>query len=105
MRTIIKFSNINLKSALKILPLFILGAIIYDLISHGKVGMSYDFIKENEWGVEKLLWLAPVVFLMIVNWSLEAIKWRVLVNPFYKISFKNAFKSSSFLRVRVFQQL
>lgn len=93
MQSIIKFNNIKLKSGLKILPLFILGVIIFDLISHGKVGMSYDFLKENDWGVEKLFWLVPVAILMIVNWSLEAIKWRVLINPFYKISFKNAFKS------------
>jgi len=93
MQSIIKFNNIRLGNALKVLPLFVLAAIIFDLVSNDKVGMSYDFLKENDWGVERLLWLIPVSILMIANWSFEAIKWRVLVNPFYKISFKNAFKS------------
>ena len=93
MQSIIKFNNIRFSSALKVLPLFVLGAIIFDLVSHGKVGMSYDFLINNDWGVDKLLWLVPVSILMIANWSFEAIKWRVLVNPFYNISFRNAFKS------------
>lgn len=93
MQSIIKFKDIRFKSALKVLPLFVLGAIIFDLVSHGKVGMSYDFLKNNDWGIEKLLWLIPVAILMIANWSFEAVKWRVLVNPFYKISFTHAFKS------------
>ena len=93
MQSIIKFKDIRFKSALKILPLFVLGAIIFDLVSHGKVGMSYDFLKNNDWGIEKLLWLIPVAILMIANWSFEAVKWKVLVNPFYKISFTHAFKS------------
>jgi len=93
MRSIIKFNNLRFNSALKLLPIFVLGAIIFDLVNHGKIGLSFDFLKNNDWGLEKLLWLIPVSLLMLVNWSFEAVKWRVLVKPFYKISFKKAFKS------------
>jgi hypothetical protein len=93
MQSIIKFSNIKLKAGLKFLPLFVLGFIIYDLVSQGKIGMSYDFIKDNNWDLIRLLWLIPVMILMFANWSFEAIKWRILINSFYKISFRNAFKS------------
>ena len=93
MRSIIKFKDIRFRRVLRILPLIVLGAIIFDLVNHGKVGLSYDFLKESDWGLEKLLWLIPVIILMIANWSFEAIKWRVLISPFYKISFRNAFRS------------
>ena len=93
MQSIIKFNNIRFNTALKVLPLFVLGVIIFDLVSHGKIGMSYDFLKDNDWGIDKMLWLIPVTILMIANWSFEAIKWRILINPFYKITFTNAFKS------------
>lgn len=93
MQPIIKFNNKRLKIGLKLLPLFVMGVIIFDLVSHGKIGVSYDFLKDNNWGIDRIFWLIPVAILMLANWSFEAIKWKILIKPFYQITFSNAFKS------------
>ncbi len=41
-----------------------------------------------------LVWnLVTVVFLMIINWSIEAIKWKISVKPVQQVSFFKAFKA------------
>ncbi|HWR33721.1 MAG TPA: lysylphosphatidylglycerol synthase domain-containing protein [Chitinophagaceae bacterium] len=41
-----------------------------------------------------LVWnLVAVVFLMLVNWSIEAIKWKISVKPVQQVSFMKAFKA------------
>lgn len=41
-----------------------------------------------------MLWnLVAVVLLMIINWSIEAIKWRVTVKPIQQVSFLKAFRA------------
>src|SRR4051812_44001053 len=41
----------------------------------------------------KIWWLVLVVVLMIVNWSFEAIKWKVSIQNLQNISFFKAFKA------------
>jgi uncharacterized membrane protein YbhN (UPF0104 family) len=38
-------------------------------------------------------YIIPVLLLMIVNWSLEAVKWKLLVKPVQEISFFKAFRA------------
>ena len=41
-----------------------------------------------------LLWnLVAVIVLMIINWSIEAIKWKISVHPVQRVSFIKAFKA------------
>lgn len=41
-----------------------------------------------------LLWnLVAAIFLMLVNWSIEAIKWKISVHPVQQVSFFKAFKA------------
>lgn len=41
-----------------------------------------------------MIWnLIAVIFLMIVNWSIEAIKWKISVRPVQQVSFFKAFKA------------
>lgn len=93
MNLIIKHKDFVIKYGLKLLPVIILGAIIFDLIRHDKIGISLDFLQKQSWSKEQALWLIPIVGLMFLNWSFEAFKWKQLIRPFYSMSFKNAFKS------------
>lgn len=41
----------------------------------------------------KIFLLAGVVFLMLVNWSIEAVKWRLSVSAIHPVSFMQSFKA------------
>ncbi|MBK6936444.1 MAG: flippase-like domain-containing protein [Chitinophagaceae bacterium] len=41
----------------------------------------------------KLFYFIPVVLLMVLNWSIEAMKWKVSVKPIQKIGFLKAFRA------------
>jgi hypothetical protein len=43
--------------------------------------------KDNVW-----MMAAVILFLMLVNWGLEAVKWRLLINKIEKVSFLKSFK-------------
>lgn len=77
------------------------------LVSSILILLSYSFIlykiaefrelKEllfliGNYSLSDLLLLAIVLFLMIFNWSVETIKWRVLINEIQYFSFKKAFQ-------------
>lgn len=71
----------------------VLSISIYKNIVHQKDWQQSLFrIKESLYGNQK--WKAIlVVFLMLVNWSFEAIKWRLLVKHIQDISFFKAFRA------------
>lgn len=53
---------------------------------------SIELIKEAPFGIQAWkFW--TVIFLVLVNWGLEARKWQLLVNPIQKMNFLTAFKS------------
>ncbi|MBK8951283.1 MAG: flippase-like domain-containing protein [Chitinophagaceae bacterium] len=41
----------------------------------------------------KLFYFIPVVLLMVLNWSIEAMKWKVSVKPIQEIDFLKAFRA------------
>lgn len=41
----------------------------------------------------KLFYFIPVILLMVLNWSLEAVKWKMSVQPIQRISFLKAFRA------------
>lgn len=76
-------------------PLLFIGlsVSIYRNIIHQKDWQhSFQQIKESLRG--KQAWKAGlVVFLMLANWSFEALKWRVLISHIQQISFFKAFRA------------
>ncbi len=46
-----------------------------------------------QWTPTKILLLVFVVFCMFINWSIEAIKWQLLLASFHKISFLRSLRS------------
>lgn len=93
MHLILKLKNIGIKHGLKLLPLIVLGGIVFDLVRRDKIGMSFDFLLNQEWHSARFLWLIPIFGLMLLNWTFEAFKWKELISPFYSMSFSNAFRS------------
>ncbi len=59
------------------------------IINKPQLGLHWNQIKNGLGGGK--LWL--IVFLMIINWSIEAIKWRLLVKHVQAFSFLTALKS------------
>jgi hypothetical protein len=66
---------------------------MFDLFYRDKIGMSFDFLIDQKWQPVRFLWLIPIFGLMFLNWSFEALKWKLLVQPFYRLNFTNAFRS------------
>jgi hypothetical protein len=50
------------------------------------------FIKARTWGLEAGLWMVSAMILMLVNWTTEVIKWRMIVISQFHISWKRALK-------------
>ncbi|MBL0330499.1 MAG: flippase-like domain-containing protein [Bacteroidetes bacterium] len=83
------------KPLYKVISLFIKSAIlffsfyyIYDKLKEAPLilDVSMLFSKENRWYTVALL------LLMIANWSVEAIKWKRLIEPLEKINFNQSLK-------------
>ena len=72
----------------------ILAAILYNLFTVGTIGASFDFLSGRNFDSGRLLWLLPVILLMAVNWSLEALKWKMLLRPFYPVTFIQSLKAT-----------
>lgn len=79
----------------KVISLFIKSAIlffsfyyIYDKLNQAPIMLDVPtlFSKENRWYTLLLL------LLMIANWSVEAVKWKRLIEPLEKISFNQSLK-------------
>jgi hypothetical protein len=96
MQVKIKKSHLNKK--VKILINYFLGPLLFILLSwtlyrqiinRPNVGTQWQQIKSS-W-MDSRLWL--VVFLMLVNWGIEARKWQKLVHHVQPFSYYRAFKS------------
>ncbi|MBC7421915.1 MAG: flippase-like domain-containing protein [Ferruginibacter sp.] len=83
---------------IKILLNYFLGPLLFIILSFSlykqiinkpNLGIQWQQIKNSY--TDYKLWL--VVFLMVVNWGIEAIKWQLLVNHVQRFSFTRAFKS------------
>lgn len=85
-KTLIKYS-------LKLLALAILAYIIFDLSRNENLKFSFDFFKNQDWTISRLLILFPVFILMFLNWLLESKKWQLLTNNYYPLSIRKAFTS------------
>jgi uncharacterized membrane protein YbhN (UPF0104 family) len=90
--------KISLHKNIKIFLNYFLGPVIflwlsfsiYSQIRHQpNLGESWMKIKQS-FGSRLIINLAAVVLLMIVNWSLEALKWKLLVQRVQKVSFLKA---------------
>ena len=93
-----KIKKTLLNKRVKILINYFLGPVLFiilswslyrQIIARPNVGIQWQQIK-NSWMNSKL-WL--VVFLMGINWGIESIKWRLLVQHLQPFSFYRAFKS------------
>jgi hypothetical protein len=94
----VKIKKNLLNKKVKILINYFLGPVLFVILSWSlyrqifarpNLGIQWQQIK-NSWMNSKL-WL--VVFLMAVNWGIEAIKWRLLVRHLQTFSYFRAFKS------------
>ncbi len=76
---------------IKVSALVIIGLLLYLKLSDQEdlIKTLYARIVSSIWQSWHLYLL--VVILMIVNWSIEAIKWKILVAKFMLISFKSSF--------------
>ena len=66
---------------------------IYREIKHQPdLGNAWQHIRESFYG--PMLWnLVAVIVLMFVNWSVEAIKWKISIRQVQQVSFVKAFKA------------
>lgn len=89
----ISYDSSILKKSVKLIPFLLLGFILYDLSTNEKLYFSFDFLRELHWNNTQFVLLLTVVFLMFINWLVEACKWQLLTNDYYQLSLMNAFTS------------
>jgi hypothetical protein len=93
-----KINNTALNIKIKIFVNYFFGPVIFFLLIGGlyrQISNSPDFFKKwgqisSEWNSWRF-WLSIV--LVFVNWGIESIKWRLLVNQVQQFSFARAVKS------------
>lgn len=94
----VKINKTLLNKKLKILINYFLGPLLFvilswslyrQIISKPDAAIQWRQIKNS--GLDRRLWL--VVFLMLVNWGIEARKWQKLIQHIQPFSFYRAFKS------------
>jgi uncharacterized membrane protein YbhN (UPF0104 family) len=89
------FQNKILNTILKILILSGLLYVLYhQLFGNEKIDIAYEHFLINFHGNYFLLFL--VIFLMIMNWSIEAIKWKLLIDKLHPISWLDAIEGILF---------
>jgi lysylphosphatidylglycerol synthase-like protein len=83
-------SNINNRILKVIIFSVLIGLLYYQVIY--KAEMSF-----NEWaeGLEDInfIWIGVVCLLMLMNWGLEAFKWKYLLSPVKSVSYPTALQS------------
>lgn len=75
-----------------VLVLLTFGFIFYKLVYAYHINKLVNEFQFT-WGPGKIVILVSVVLLMILNWSLEAAKWRLLINKNETISFSDSVKA------------
>jgi Lysylphosphatidylglycerol synthase TM region len=87
-----------LNKNIKILINYFLGPLLFiilcwslyrQIIDKPDAGIQWQHIKQNL--TSSKLWL--VIFLMLVNWGIEAVKWQILIKHLQPFSFYRSFKS------------
>ena len=89
----VTFNNSMLKKAWAFSPLFLIGFIVYDLMHRDELFFSFDFLSELDFSLHALGLFSLVCLMMLLNWSLEALKWKELTKAYHKMSFSEAFRS------------
>ncbi|MBC7868325.1 MAG: flippase-like domain-containing protein [Gloeobacteraceae cyanobacterium ES-bin-316] len=91
-------SNIYLRKNIKIIFNYLLGPVLFIILSYSlykQIAHQPDL--PERWAHIKQSWYNPVfwfvLFLMIVNYGIEARKWQLLLKPLEKFSLIKAFKS------------
>jgi len=84
-----KFSNYFLGPLLFVWLLFSISTVIR---GQAHLLQSWSTIRTS-FGSPRILLLVTVALLMLVNWGIEALKWRLLVRPVQPVSFGQAFKA------------
>ena len=75
------------------LLILVLAFFIYRKIAHQPhVSRAFHQILEN-WSLNSFLLLLLLLLLMIMNWGLEALKWKQTLKSYQKISYSKAFQS------------
>ncbi len=73
------------------ITIILLLVLYYQLfVFHDFLGLSEEFstIKPRS-----IAWILAVIFMMMANWSLETIKWKILIRDFLPLSFLQSLKS------------
>ena len=66
---------------------------IYQQLAHQPhLQKSWQHIQQS-FGSRKVMCLLAVILLMLINWALEAVKWKLSVTRVYPVSFFQAFKA------------
>ncbi|MBC8343603.1 MAG: flippase-like domain-containing protein [Bacteroidetes bacterium] len=87
-----KITQIQRKTLSVIIKLLVFIATLYYLyIKVFKDGSLKDSVSDFEFNNRSFWLLIPVFILMLVNWSIEAGKWKMLISTFEEISFKRSF--------------
>ncbi len=94
------FTNINccLNKNIKLIINYFLGPVLFVVLSYS---LYRQIITQPDlslrWEQIKLSWQQPlfwgVVFMMFLNWGLESLKWKLLMEPLEHFSFIKAFKA------------
>jgi uncharacterized membrane protein YbhN (UPF0104 family) len=69
------------------------GISIYKQIKHQPNFENILFDFQNNWTSERISYLIIVIILMLLNWSVEAIKWRLILKNIEAISFFRSLRS------------
>jgi uncharacterized membrane protein YbhN (UPF0104 family) len=68
--------------------------IIYTQInSKANLTIIFDNVVLHNWSITRVILLLCVLVLMLVNWSIEALKWQLLIKHLQIISFKRSLRS------------
>lgn len=79
-----------LNTFIKLLIFIGLGVVLYkQVLSNTDLKIALKSLKENL--IDGRGWFMMVLILTVINWSLETVKWRLLVNRLDQISFFRAF--------------
>lgn len=62
--------------------------IIFKLVSVKDLSSQFSMMKSGDF-----LYLITVILLLPLNWGIESLKWRFLMQPIQKVSFTDAFKA------------
>lgn len=88
--TTLKVLRKYLNTFIKLLIFIGLGVVLYkQVLSNTDLKIALKSLKENL--IDGRGWFMMVLILTVINWSLETVKWRLLVNRLDQISFFRAF--------------